>query len=114
MHTDIFDGSWSDCQGHECKLQIRLPHTGAAAQKSTCLKMIGSSEAPKAGKPTQPREYLSHAAIDVVNRNRLETAMLDNDVWVIVEVRAHGGQFHLSFNAKFGQLGGSSNTGQLQ
>src|ERR1700688_2356444 len=108
MHADIFDRSRLDGQGHECELQIRLPDSRAAAQKPACLKMIRAREATEAGEPAQAGQYFPNASIRAKYRHRLQAAVLDDEVPVVVEGRAHRRQLDARFDAGGGKLGGSA------
>jgi len=54
--------------------------------------MIGTRRATEAGEPTHPRQDFANASIDAIERDGLQTAMLNHKVGMVVKILATAGR----------------------
>ena len=109
-----FDGAGLHGQRHEGELKIGMLDTGAAADEGAGLEMIARSMAVMGQEPLQADQPFSRRLAGGVEADRLQAAMLDDDVGMIVQVRSHARQIVAHRNADFAQMVGGPDAGELQ
>src|SRR5271156_468981 len=100
MDPNVLDRARLDRQRHERQLNVRLRDARAAANEAARLEVVGSGKAAEAGEPAQAREDFTNASVDAVERDGPQAPMLNDEIRMIIEIRAHGRQITARLDAQ--------------